>query len=166
MPDFCTSTPCQNEGVCSQTASGYTCRCKNDYTGNNCDSKCYCYYIHMLTVFSITMKLSNALCRFCVLIVILYVVVPIKMNMCFHQERLCANTCEDLEVDGIYVTCDDCRKYLVCKDGSEISRICPDKPNWGFNVDTRQCQYKSPHCFDCNGRLHILILHTSGLTHI
>ena len=97
--------------------------------------------------------------HYCALIVTIYVVALIHMDMCFHEERLCAYACDELDKDGIYASCSDCHKYLECKGGSEISGTCPEKPNWGFNVDTRQCQYKSPHCFDCNGMLHILILH-------
>ena len=35
--DYCKSSPCENEGVCNNTATGHTCSCKNVYIGYNCD---------------------------------------------------------------------------------------------------------------------------------
>ena len=108
------------------------------------------------------MALINARCRFvCFLSVIRCVVdkdSTTQMDMCLHQERFCVTACRDDDVDGTYMSCDDCREYFVCKGGSGTKHKCPRTPNWGFNVDTRQCQYKSPHCFPCTGRLNFLVL--------
>ena len=78
--------------------------------------------------------------------------------MCFRtEEKVCIDSCDDLKGDGRYASCGDCRQYIVCKGGTDTLNKCPEKPNWGFNVDTRQCQYKSPHCFPCSGRLYFLL---------
>ncbi|KAK2183858.1 hypothetical protein NP493_294g02002 [Ridgeia piscesae] len=50
---------------------------------------------------------------------------------------------------GTYASCGDCRRYFVCEGYSQTLHHCPRKPNWGFNADTKKCQYKSPHCFVC-----------------
>ena len=109
------------------------------------------------------MALINARCRFVCFLAVIRCVVDIdsttQMEMCFRQERLCVTACRDEDVDGTYVSCDDCREYFICKGGSGTKHTCPRTPNWGFNVDTRQCQYKSPHCFPCDGRLHFLLLY-------
>ena len=83
-----------------------------------------------------------------------YFIDPIIYEMCLHHERLCAYSCDDMDMDGTFVLCEDCRKYLICNGSSHTLHDCPHKPNWGFNVDTRKCQYKSPHCFVCSGRLY------------
>ena len=76
--------------------------------------------------------------------------------MCFTDGRVCAEAgCGEMEVDGIFAVCKDCRNYLECKDGSEKHHRCPYGQQ--FNVDTRQCQANSPHCYPCNGTLHILL---------
>ena len=110
------------------------------------------------------MTFINARCGFFRVLIIMRNVVDIdsktQMDMCFHQEGMCLSDCSEANVDGIYVWCDDCREYFICKGGSGPKRKCPRKSNWGFNVDTKQCQYKSPQCFPCTGRLHFLILHT------
>jgi len=36
---FCPSQPCKNTAVCEETGDGYTCRCTNDFTGVNCETK-------------------------------------------------------------------------------------------------------------------------------
>ena len=78
------------------------------------------------------------------------------IQMCFTEERECAEVdCDEMEVDGIFAMCNDCRNYLECKDGLEKHHQCPLGQH--FNVDTRQCQSKSPHCYPCSGRLHILL---------
>ena len=92
----------------------------------------------------------------CSVINVMHVTVPIFREMCFRQARICAENCDEMHVDGIYTLCEDCRKYIQCNGSSQINHACPEEPNRGLNVDTGQCQYKSPHCFPCNGRLHVL----------
>lgn len=33
----CSSNPCQNAGTCTNTFNGYTCKCTDKWTGNNCE---------------------------------------------------------------------------------------------------------------------------------
>ena len=75
----------------------------------------------------------------CSLIVMMCVVVTIDTPMCLHKEKLCAYECTDIDMDGIYIICGDCRSYFVCKNGAGARRKCPQKPNWGFNIDARKC---------------------------
>ena len=108
-------------------------------------------------------RLRNARCRFFSFLAVMRCVVDkdstIPIHMCAHQERFCVTACTHENVDGTYMSCEDCREYFVCKGDSGTKHKCPATPNWGFNVDTRQCQYKSPHCFPCTGWLHLLLLH-------
>ena len=58
---------------------------------------------------------------------------------------------------GEYILCSDCRKYLEFKDGKVIAtKSCPNYPGWGFNAHTRVCEYRSPHCIECEGWLRTL----------
>ena len=98
------------------------------------------------------MCLCVYVCEF--LIISMYLIDTVHMDMCFHEDMFCSYSCDDMYVDGIFVLCEDCRKYLICNGGSQTLDECPNKPNWGFNVDTRKCQYKSPHCFFCSGGLY------------
>ncbi|KAI0215939.1 hypothetical protein LSAT2_032013 [Lamellibrachia satsuma] len=71
-------------------------------------------------------------------------------NMCQLTDRPdCISECSAAE-DGAYILCENCRKYAVCNGGIKTEKSCPDKPFWGFNKETRQCQYKSPDCFECS----------------
>ena len=36
--DECASTPCQNEGTCTDLEGGYSCNCVAGYEGTNCES--------------------------------------------------------------------------------------------------------------------------------
>ena len=94
-----------------------------------------------------------------------YIIMIYFVAMCYHHERLCAYSCEDMDMDGTFVLCEDCRKYLICDGDSHTLHDCPHKPNWGFNVDTRKCQHKSPHCFVCSGKLYNTLLLTAIPTH-
>ena len=101
----------------------------------------------------------NARCRLIpCLIVMTYVIDPVHRAMCFHEDRLCATNCGDVRNDGNYVSCDDCRRYFVCRGSSQTLHTCPHEPNYGFNADTKKCQYKSPHCFVCTGRSRVIPL--------
>jgi len=92
------------------------------------------------------------------LIEIIYVVAPVFRNMCSRLNRLCAKGCETKSMDGLLISCEDCRQYFACNGSSHTRHTCPHKPNWGFNIDTKQCQYASPHCIICSGRFLILPL--------
>merc|ERR1740122_338664 len=35
----CYTNPCQNQGTCTDSPSGYTCTCVPGYTGKNCESQ-------------------------------------------------------------------------------------------------------------------------------
>ena len=39
----CKSHPCTNGGVCTVTAIGYKCACKDNYFGHNCQGEFLCY---------------------------------------------------------------------------------------------------------------------------
>ena len=42
----CNAAPCQNSGVCANTATGpnyYTCTCINGYTGSTCGTGIYVF---------------------------------------------------------------------------------------------------------------------------
>ncbi len=34
----CGSNPCENGGICSDVANGYTCACQSGYTGDECQT--------------------------------------------------------------------------------------------------------------------------------
>ena len=36
--DECSSSPCQNDGTCTDEVNGYTCSCVAGYTGTNCET--------------------------------------------------------------------------------------------------------------------------------
>ena len=71
------------------------------------------------------------------------------VEMCKPSERICLNGCY-LDVFRKYALCKDI--YLECTNNSTTIHSCPHKQYWGYNIDTQQCQYKSPHCFDCSGK--------------
>ena len=158
--DLCKSNPCLNNGTCTKGDNTYTCSCNGDYTGQKCESKSsrkiclpQCAHEHE-TDWRIYIKAGCGL--MCWLMITTYVIDPVFVKMCLHV-RLCADHCDDMGVDGTYALCEDCRSYIRCSGTSETRHQCPNKPNWGFNMDTKQCQYQSPHCFACSGRFHIWI---------
>ena len=81
--------------------------------------------------------------------------------MCSSDSRVCMSGCE-YGVDGWFMSCDDCRTYMQCSNGRATHHSCPQKALWGFNADTRECQYQSPHCFLCDGTLCIIWLTRGG----
>jgi len=147
----CKSNPCLNGGTCTKENNRYMCSCSDDYSGQTCEDK---YLFHLIRHANTNSfdedKLIHAVGSF--LTIMMYVVAPVYRNMCSHLNRLCAVDCEDQDIDGIYISCEDCQKYFVCNGSSHTRHTCPHKPNWGFNVDTKQCQYGSPHCVVCSGR--------------
>lgn len=36
--DDCASTPCENGATCEDGVNSYTCKCKDGYTGKNCET--------------------------------------------------------------------------------------------------------------------------------
>ena len=79
-----------------------------------------------------------------------------KTPMCYHTEWSCIDSCAEVTKVGRYPLCKSCETYVICKHGRSSLRRC--RRNWGFNFQTRRCQYRSPHCFACNGKLHCLLL--------
>ena len=39
VPTYCTSNPCDNGGICVNTIDDYTCKCRSDNYGKNCELK-------------------------------------------------------------------------------------------------------------------------------
>ena len=37
--DPCTTNPCENNAECDDNIDSYSCRCKSDYTGTNCETQ-------------------------------------------------------------------------------------------------------------------------------
>ena len=37
IKNYCDSSPCQNDGVCKGGIDGYTCDCKGEWKGMNCE---------------------------------------------------------------------------------------------------------------------------------
>ena len=77
--------------------------------------------------------------------------VVIYKNVCFNEERACFDDCSIYEGDGNFSTCVNCKTYVECKGGKTFPHSCPHKPYWGYNDDTHKCQFKSPHCYPCEG---------------
>ena len=90
---------------------------------------------------------------------------PIYLNIWYVSDRLymchsvakkyCLQDCTNAK-DGVYALCTDCRKYLVCHDEHTEVKSCPDKAYWGFDTTERQCRYKSPDCYECDGMLQTM----------
>ena len=43
--DDCGPNPCQNGGSCIDAVNGYKCDCKDGYTGDNCQTGEYYYFM-------------------------------------------------------------------------------------------------------------------------
>ena len=111
--------------------------------------------VTLLSHVVITLCLSRLLLTLCLMITV-YVTYPTgKIKMCFADGSVCAEGGCDEMVDGIFAVCNDCRKYITCRGGSTRRRQCPRGKQ--FNAFTRKCQPKSPYCYPCSGRLHIIL---------
>ena len=77
--------------------------------------------------------------------------VSVDILLCANADSLCLRGGRS-RINGTFISCDDCRKYVEVSGGHERWLSCPDIQGWGFNVDTRQCQFQSPHCYACDGR--------------
>ena len=77
--------------------------------------------------------------------------------MCVASDIICVYDTE-YETDGLFLACLDCNSYVDIRDKVDYKYFqCPDIQDWGFNAETRKCQLKSPHCFDCRGRVHVIL---------
>ena len=79
--------------------------------------------------------------------------VVVAVPLCKGEYDTCVYNLE-LEMDGTFMSCDNCHDYLEISNGNVTRKSCPYVDGWGFNVATRKCEYRSPNCFECNGRLH------------
>jgi len=79
------------------------------------------------------------------------VFVAVHIDMCQNPGAPCISACDGLE-DGDYNLCGDCQKYAVCSAGHITRNECDNGTDWGFNIATKKCQYKSPTCIRCAGR--------------
>lgn len=59
----CSTDPCQNDGICIPTTSGYSCQCASGYTGINCEtckSKIF-QYLYRTEILIYTVNLTKAI---------------------------------------------------------------------------------------------------------
>ena len=77
-------------------------------------------------------------------------VVLASVPMCSTGDEACAEAVES-EIFGTFMSCSDCRKYVVISQGKVITKSC--QAGFGFNTQTKKCKNRSPHCFECQGRL-------------
>ena len=77
------------------------------------------------------------------------------MPMCTTGDEMCIDDA-DIGIDGKFMTCSDCRKYMVINQGKATTMSC--RAGFGFNADIRSCEKRSPHCFECSCRRLIVDL--------
>ena len=82
----------------------------------------------------------------------IYFAVVATAPLCKGDYDTCVYNLE-LQMDGTFMSCDNCHDYLEISNGKVTRKSCPYIEGWGFNVDTRKCEYGSPNCFECDGRL-------------
>ena len=82
----------------------------------------------------------------------IYFAVVATVPLCKGDYDTCVYNLE-LEMDGTFMSCDNCHDYLEISNGKVTRKSCPYIEGWGFNVATRKCEYGSPNCFECDGRL-------------
>ena len=46
--DECKSTPCLNGGLCVDGINSYTCKCKENYMGKNCETSKFVQYMYVM----------------------------------------------------------------------------------------------------------------------
>ena len=83
-------------------------------------------------------------------------VVLVFVPLCSTGDEMCVEGMDTL-VDGIFMTCSDCRKYVVISQGKATAMTC--QTGFGFNANTWTCEKRSPHCVECSGRQLIVDLH-------
>ena len=49
--DECLSLPCHNNGTCDDQINGYTCTCRNGFTGTNCETGEDLFFIYLFILF-------------------------------------------------------------------------------------------------------------------
>ena len=77
--------------------------------------------------------------------------VSVDVLLCVNADVRCLRRGERT-INGIFMSCDNCRKYVDARSDNETWLSCRDVQGWGFNAETRQCQFQSPHCYPCDGR--------------
>ena len=78
-----------------------------------------------------------------------------SVPMCSTGDEICVDG-NDTKVDGAYMSCSDCRKYVIISQGKATTLSCP--AGFGFSDETRRCEKRSPNCVECSGRLLIVDL--------
>ena len=76
--------------------------------------------------------------------------------MCSTGDEICVEG-NDTRVNGAFMTCSDCRKYVVISQGKATTMSC--QAGFGFYEKNQRCEKRSPHCVECSGRLLIVDLH-------
>ncbi|KAI0229937.1 hypothetical protein LSAT2_019653, partial [Lamellibrachia satsuma] len=152
----CHTNPCLNSGTCVGTGTSSTCLCPKNFRGQICETFDPCFFIpcHKSSKCVSTGHPNKGngswsahcecdgyhkgdLCES-------------KVHLCHHADRPdCISECSTVD-DGIYALCENCHKYVRCRGGRTTVESCPNKPFWGFNSETGQCQVKSPVCYDCS----------------